>query len=304
MFKSSKKNDVQTSNLIRLHPKKGGVDIIFGGQSFHGVSTDVFLGLDQNDLSQTYQKTRKFNLSLAVNPNLWRVEQFLSYLTSGNLESTSKCMFHGDRETGLNASHNLMNLLPLHRFHIDGVCYVYDSIGVACNWGYAPVSQRQGNNFENTSSHFEIKFRAENEPNTYLCLNIHVMPERTRKYGQREALERLEQAIRLFYAELGLLNTGAYPYKSCTHLKTALKVTADNYDKQGFSCKHGRSLDALDNYAVAQEYRPHRGTFLFGNCIEKALKETKPSVCLMVESSPQADEKPPSTNAWSKKLTF
>jgi len=319
MFGVGKNNNSRESNLIRLHPKTGGVHINFGGQYFQGVSTDLFLGLDLKDLRRTYQNTRKFNLSISVNPSCWTIEQFLSYLTSGDLERTQKCALHGDKDTGLYASNHLMKLLSFEQFNVDGVHYAYDSIGVACNPSYASASQRTGNAFENSSSHFEIKFRrqsVQNGPDEYLCLNIHLMREQRRSFGQSETLERLKQAIQLFYAELGL---STRPHTSCTNLRQALTVTLSNYEAKGFSCKHEQSLDALENNAVAVKYTPDasrtQGLSLW-DCAKKSQKSqknkkhaslnVKPSDAAMVTTSvlPPAAEEKPAPNAWSTKLTF
>ena len=309
MLRSSKNDDSHKGNLIRLHPKTGGVNIDFGGQRFHGVSTDLFFGLDSNDLSQTYQNTRKFNISIAVNPNHWGVDQLLSYLTFGDLERTHKCALHGDIDTGLRASKKLMNLLKLNQFNVDGVHYVYDSIGVACNPLYASVSHRRGNAFETSSSHFEIKFRrqsGEEGPGEYLCLNIHLMPENSRPYGKSHALERLKQAIHLFHAELGLSNTPSHPYTFCTSLKLALNVTLDDYEAKGFSCKHEESLDALEDHDVAVQYRrdssTNKGLSLW-DYVKKDDKQKLDAATVTTNVS-LSEEVKPVVNAWAKTRTF
>jgi len=314
MFSLSKGCDSHESNLIRLHPKTGGVNIDFGGQCFHGVSTDLFFGLDLNDLSQTYQNTRKFNISISVNPNHWDVEQLLSYLTLGELECTQKCRFHGDIDTKLRASSKLMDLLKLKEFDVDGAHYIYDSVGAACNPSYASVSHRKGNAFEKSSSHFEIKFRrqsGEEGPDEYLCLNIHLMPEKVRPYGKPHALERLKKAINLFYAELGLSGTASHPYIFRTNLKLALKVTLDDHEAQGFSCKHEQSLEALQNRNEAAIYTQaayqKKGLSLWDVIEQAEKKKSDASVnaaIITTDESTQAAEVKPALNAWSKKLAF
>ena len=56
-----KRNYKTDDNLVRLHPKDGGVEIKYGNQKFSGVSSDVFVGLDKFDMSKPYLITRKFN---------------------------------------------------------------------------------------------------------------------------------------------------------------------------------------------------------------------------------------------------
>ncbi|MDF1683447.1 MAG: hypothetical protein P1U36_02195 [Legionellaceae bacterium] len=316
--------------MIRLHPKTGGVNINFGDQYFHGVSADVFFGLDLNDFSQTYQNSRKFNLSISVNPSCWSTEDLLSYLTLGELERTSKCDFHGDIETKLHASKQLKKLLKLeqlgHVFVVDGMHYIYDSIGVACNRRYQSVSHRQGNAFEKSSSHFEIKFRrqpseheiGEQEADEYLCLNIHFMPENTRAYGKGHTLERLKQAIHLFYAELDLPTTPV-SYTSSTSLKIALRVTLDNYEELGFSCKHKKSQNVIERHALATHYTHsksnQRGLSLWDYVatseetkLHSSLSESVSSSVASSNTAPPEDDVKsdikPVVNAWSKKLTL
>jgi hypothetical protein len=321
MFSSSQIKKSSVSNLVRLHPKNGGVNIEFGGQSFHGVSTDVFLGLDLNDLSETYQNSRKLNLSISVNPSCWSTEDLLSYLTFGELERTQKCKFHGDIDTGLRASEKLKGLLKLKQLgnalEVDGVAYAYHSIGVACNSRYQSVSHRQGNAFEKSSSHFEIKFRrqsGEDGPDEYLCLNIHLMPENTKAFGKQHALERLKQAIHLFYVELGL-NLAPASYIPVTKLITALYVTRSNYEELGFSCIHRQSQDVLENSVIASEHSHRKssiGSLSVWDYIEKSMSaksgtplgEPAHTSVTDNEASPPTVEVKPVANAWSKKLKF
>jgi hypothetical protein len=328
VFSSSQKNKPSNSNLVRLHPKSGGVDINFNNQRFHGVSSDVFLGLDLNDYSRTYQNTRKLNLSISVDPCSWKTEDLLSYLTHGELQCTSKCTLHGDKATGLLASPELLKLLKLAQFpdgfQVDGLHYVYDSIGVACNPGYESVSHRQGNAFKTSSSHFEIKFLCQTDERgsgEYLCLNIHLMPDNTGSYGKIHALERLKQAINLFYAELGLKIAPA-SYKASTSLRTALNVTLDNYENMGFACIHGKSQEAIENNTVALKYTKDssgsQGLSLFDYIsttkMQKQHKNMKKivgvsddataDVAVLPANDKQSEQSEQDSNAWSKKLTF
>lgn len=313
MLSSASQKKPRASNLIRLHPQSGGENIQFGGQYFHGVSSDVFLGLDLNDLSQTYQNSRKLNLSISVNPACWSTEDLLSYLTFGELERTQKCKFHGDIDTGLRASEKLKGLLQLkqlnHAIEVDGIAYAYHSIGVACNARYQSVSHRQGNPFEKSSSHFEIKFRrqsGEEGSDEYLCLNIHLMPESTKSYGKEHALARLKQAIRLFYAELGL-NIAPASYKPLTSLRAALHVTRDNYEELNFSCKHRQSQDVLENSILASQHTYSKSSSN-GLSLWDYISSNNPSLIQPAQSSekvknpspPEVDAKPV-VNAWSKK---
>ena len=281
-------------NLIRLHPKQGGLTIDYVNQRFCGVSTDVFFGLDLNDFSQPYQITRKFNMSIAINPNHWSTEAFLAHLTNGKLEKNKKCALHGDINSGLSAHENLLSLLHRQTFHVDGVLFTYDSIGVACNSAYGPVAHRTGNDFENSTSHFEIKFRRESEralPQEYLCLNIHLMTETGKSFGKTQAIERLKQGISLFYAELGL-RAG---YNPDTDLQSALTVTLDNYVARGFSCKHKASLAVLLEYHEVKRYtkvKPHQ--------VDASLKEKpKPTVAFFTQSP---DDFPPLSAGNPKKI--
>lgn len=251
-------------NLARVHPTTGGVNIDFGGQCFHGVSSDLFLGFDINDPSQTYQNTRKLNLSISINPGEYSTAAFLSFLTQNGLNNTEnvpgcltrtkKCKYHGDAETGLRASVKLLKMLSYQSFDVDGLHYEFDSIGVACNESYGSVGHRKGNAFKNSSSHFEIKFKklpADSPPYEYLCLNIHLKPKATQGFGKSAALQRLEQAIGLFYAELGLQPS----YKCSTALKQSLTMTEANYKQNGFGCKHKHSQEVLEDNILAKSYR-------------------------------------------------
>ena len=260
MPKLEKIEHTTESNLIRVHPKRGGLTIDYGAQHFHGVNADLFFGLDLHDFSQTYHITRKFNISIAINPSYCSAEAFLAFVTKGDLEKTKKCELHGDKDTGLRAEKRLLELLSPGVFDVDGVRYVYDSIGVACNNAYKPVAHRTGNDFKNSSNHFEIKFRRDPEgalPHEYLCLNIHLMKETSKPFGKAEAMERLKQGIGLFYAELGL--RAAHTLR--TDLKSALTVTLGNFEVRGFSCKHEESLAVLFKYHEAKRYtrlQPHQ----------------------------------------------
>jgi hypothetical protein len=255
--KLEKQNLVMERNLVRLHPNDGGRVVDFGNQKFQGVSTDLFFGLDFNDFSSPYRITRKLNISIAINPNYLSTQNFLALVTSGALKQTAKCKLHGDKDTGLLASNFLKKLLSPAKFTVNNVDYEYDSIGIACNQNYEKVSSRIVNDVENSSSHFEIKFQRRSDgthPEELLCLNIHLVPEKNKILGQKEAIERLTQGINLFYAELGLFNTASSVHTPLTNLRSALSVTMENYESYGFSCRHNESLDVLNKYNIAKKY--------------------------------------------------
>lgn len=266
----------KSNNLIRLHPKEGGINIQYGNQLFQYVSPDLYIGLNLLDLINPYIITHKLNLSIAVNPKEWSTKSFFSYLTqapdgddpfdSKVLAKTKKCVIHGDKKTHLHAHENLMRILdqadliklnaPVLGFDIQGARYVYHSVGVACNPNYAAVSQRQDNPVENKASHFEIKFKKESNDiavDEFLCLNIHLMAESRSGFGRDKVLSRLEQAIRLFYSELSLLHSKS-PYHPQTNLKSILNATVDNYKDYGLSCQHPRSLEVLNQRDEVIEY--------------------------------------------------
>jgi len=241
--------------LIRIHPNAGGVEIRQGDQKFIGVSPDIFLGLDTYDSSKIYFTTRKLNCAISLNPDISPTLEFLSYLTEGPLEKTAKCRFHGDKNTGLRGSAALLSLLKLKEFKIAGKKYQYDSVGVAANNGYAPVSFRRGNRCWNFSSHLEIKFLSESlkkgQPGELLCLNIHLMASDKPYFTQASALKRLELAMQMLYHELGLL---VLKFSPQTALRRTFDVTLENYESLGFSIEHEESLLALGRYDVASLY--------------------------------------------------
>ena len=254
-------------NLIRLHPSEAGKTIQFNGQLFQGVSPDIFIGLDHYDPSSAYQITRKFNLSLQINPALWSSKDFFKYFTQGKgdgsdpfqskaLELTEKCAIHGDTDSNLHAHNHLTKLLlsPLDMlsdqedwgFTAGGVDYKYHSIGVAANKGYGPVGTRK-------TSHFEIKFQRQSlgpSHQEFLCLNIHLSPTQ-KDYGKEGAIERLTQGIKLFYSELGLLGNKYVPQ---SNLLTGLSVTLENYASKGFSCQNSNSLKVLESHHEAARH--------------------------------------------------
>ncbi len=55
-------------------------------------------------------------------------------------------------------------------------------------------------------------------------------------------MERLNQGIRLFYAELGVLKDTV---SSQTRLKDTMIITLDNFQEHDFSCVHIQSLNVL-----------------------------------------------------------
>ncbi len=249
--------------MIRLHPSAGSKSFEYAGQAFKAVSPDVFISLDENNPCSEYHRTCKLNIGIAINPALWSAEEFFKYFTQGQLTKTKKCELHGDDATGLSAHQNLLDMLlqpelicvkkslPLS-FIVNGASYSYDSIGVAANHNYAPVKN---------SSHFEIKFKlnSKNVGQTMLCLNLHLVPE-TKKISRKEVCLRLQQSIRLFYAELGVLNVQHQPN---TQLHSALQVTLANHDDYAFSCKHLASIDVLDYYTEMSKYTKAQPLNLF-----------------------------------------
>ena len=272
---------INENRLVRLHPRDGGKQVMFNSQNFQGVSVDIFVALDAMDVSAPYCITRKLNINIAIDPSAWNTTAFFEYFTQGNstetnpfkskaLSKTSKCEIHGDENTGLIAHNHLMALLqPTDlitsketsqpcAFDVDGVRYVYDSIGVASNKSYGAVDNRQHNTFEGHSSHFEIKFRRQSHgacPYEYLYLNIHLTKDAKNIFGKKEVCERLRQGIRLFYSELGVLNTKGASNPLQTNLKSSLNVTLANYDSSQFSCIHPTSLDVLKRYNDAKKYK-------------------------------------------------
>lgn len=262
-----------SKNLVRIHPNEAGKTVDFGGQRFVGVSPDIFIGLDSFDSSNAYIITRKFNISIKINPKLWSSGDFFRFLTEGQsvgsdpfktkaLEKVEKCSIHGDDETNLRAHANLKALLcqaDLNQlsdktggFKVNDAIYAFHSIGVAANEDYAPVCQRN-------TSHFEIKFQRQGDllPLEFLCLNIHLMAELDRKFDQEAVMNRLNQGIRLFYAELGVLKK---PFHPQTRLKDAMGITLDNFERQHFSCIHTESLNVLEAHheAKAHTLSPNR----------------------------------------------
>ena len=152
-------------------------------------------------------------------------------------------------------------------FNVDDACSVYDSIGVASNPDFAAACHREHNAFEGRTSHFEIKFRRESTdsvPAEFLYLNIHLSNDTKNTFGETEVCERLKQGIRLFYSELGVLNTTT-AYSLQTNLRASLNVTLDNYEAHGFSCQHPTSLLVLNQYNEARQYRASERELLLKN---------------------------------------
>ncbi len=237
--------------LIRLHPAEGGAAVRHAGHRFVGVSPDIFVSLDKFDRSDTYLRTLKFNLGMSINPALWPTKDFLCYFTEGPLEKTDKCQFHGDKETGLTASANLLNFVRLKSFTVAGKRYSYDSIGIAMNDKYQQVSHRRGNEYSNISSHFELKFLStatDKRPPELLCLNIHITAVDGPRFNQDKALDRLKASVDLFYSELGLSES----YELKTDLRKAFEVNLGNCEAKGFLIKHGDSVTAYEDYGLAR----------------------------------------------------
>lgn len=246
-------------NLIRLHPKGGGLTIDYLRQHFAGLSPDLFMGLDPANYTELYALTGKLNVSIAINPYLWPAEDFFRFFTQSSsgeepfrskaLQATEKCAIHGDLDTGLVAHENLRKLLgfpKFSKFEMNGEKYEYHSIGVAAQPGYGVVDHRKDNPIGGSGSHFEIKFKRSGStlPLKYLCLNFHIRSERDDRFGKAQAIERMCAAIRLFFNELGIL-PGARPI---TKLITALRVNLDNFEALGFECRHPKSLEVLARY--------------------------------------------------------
>lgn len=269
-----KRNYKTDDNLVRLHPKDGGVEIKYGNQKFSGVSSDVFVGLDKFDMSKPYLITRKFNISIAVNPTKWPAKDFFKTFMVGGpkrgcpfdtnaLAKTKKSNIHGDDKTGLLASKELLGILnqkglikpsgKQNGFMVGHEIYVYDSIGVAANNDYNKITTRT----ENNSSHFEIKFRklSNGIPKEELRLNIHLSAT-AKSYGKEAVCERLKAAVLLFYAELGALNDPYKQYKTSTDIRSFLSVNLEDYDFNGLSCRHAKSKEVLEEYTVAKKYAP------------------------------------------------
>ncbi len=301
-------NILAADNLIRLHPNEGGRNASLSEQYFQGVSPDVFIALDLNNMTTPFIITRKFNITIKINPKSFTCEEFFRFFTraqdsksdpfdTGALAPTDKCVIHGDKEKGLQASSNLMTLLcqeNLERvdgntcsFKVNNSHYSFHSIGVAANQNYGPVGDRD-------TSHFEIKFKrqdASGSPTEFLCLNIHLTAGYNKLFNKLAVKDRFEKAIRLFYAELGVLKGSI---SSQTRFKTAMIVNLENYMEHKFSCKNEQSINVLAVYKKAKanteslsSQRPtHRGSF-FSTVAKPADKEqiTKTS-CSKVSMCP------------------
>ncbi len=272
MYTIKNSNNDTEDNLVRLHPKNGGKDIDFLNHRFVGVSPDIFIGLDHNDMSKAYRITRKFNISISVNPDEWSAKNFFQAFAAGGLNDecpfitealkpTAKCKIHGDKATGISPSSYLLKILNQNdfikpqnienSFMVDDEIYVLDSIGVAANHKYNAVSQRAENAYGNNTSHFEIKFKKQSSGNVreLLCLNIHLCATTKNRNGRPQIFDRLTAGVRLFYAELGCLNIS---YKAVTDLRSILNATLDNYQDKNLSCRHQKSIDVLNKYQEAK----------------------------------------------------
>lgn len=246
--------------LIRIHPNEGGKAIAFKGQDYRGVSPDVFVAPDKWDNTVAYWITRKLNLTIQINPNLFSTESFFKQVTVGSfgedafknaLKRKEESNIHGDDRTGLRAHPMLLKHLKegLHltakddfiKFNSGGVHYVFHSVGVAANQNYAAAGHRVLNDFKNRTSHFEIKFYRQDKlpPYEFLCLNIHLQAT-NKNFGPKEAMDRLHNAIDLFYRELGVL--AGDNSKPITRLQQALSVDHMNYEEKGFNVANATSL--------------------------------------------------------------
>jgi hypothetical protein len=256
-------------NFIRIHPKagrktkSGAESFIFNDQVFKGVTPDVFIDLDREDYSGTpYLIIRKLNVTIQVSPH-YSTEELLHDFCEGPIRRTDKCTYHGDVRTGVGASRALLDLIVLKSFTVSGKTFDYHSIGVAMNPDYGPVSTRKGNDFENYSSHFEIKFlerRKEWISQTSIqpelvCLNVHLLAVEGSRFFRDEVHTRLGVALLLFYRELGLT---AKKGSEETLLKEAMTVDLGNYQKKGFGIKHEGSLIAEEKYLTAVHYDSRR----------------------------------------------
>lgn len=269
MTKNSEKNSnpQHEPNLIRLHPTSGGTSLIFETHSFERVSPDVFIALDHYSPS-AHIITRKFNLTLSVNPDLWPVREFFDHFTNGALSHTQKCRFHGDKETGLLESNNLLDDLkaPLAikgpapftfsvRVGTECFDYRYDSIGVAANERFGAVSQRKDTPFFNQTSHFEIKFCRLNPKSIqteYLCINIHLQATTSQAVDRVAVHRHFKKGIRLFYHELGILPKQTMPFQ--TRLRDALCVMKNNAHAYQFSPSSVQSKNVMENNACLAQY--------------------------------------------------
>ena len=232
------------------------------------MNPDVYIYLDRGNFVP-YIITIKLNVTIQVNPFHYTVESFLAELTNNILHPTNKCKYHGDEDTGLKSSTELEKLLkpagfPLQKyvgnewgFTMYGRTYKYFSIGVAANPKYAAVSTRQGNDCENKSSHFEIKFKrvipsGEFPAEEYLCLNIHLLGTPGTTFGKPEVINRLDKAIRFFYHELGLLRFETLSFH--TNFRGMFEVTLNNHKSFNIDVKHPLSVKNLAEYKSVSPY--------------------------------------------------
>jgi hypothetical protein len=310
-------------SLVRLHTKTGGVKIEFAGEHFASVSPDIFVNLDRHDPGIIYRITRKFNLTIGINPDKWSAEDFFRYFTRGKdhdgkladpfttgaLRSEAKCAIHGDKESRLYPSPALINFLGEGNLDkvltLDKVTYTFDSVGVAANRHFAAVDHREDNPFASTGSHFELKFRrisaaaADQPTEEYLCLNIHLTQN---QLGNKAGVtKRFKKAIRLFSAELGIRKPDRYV--PATRLAKSLSVHLENYDTQGFSYRHPLSEAALARYLSAPKPALPRAAAApaapTATHLATASAKAKPLAGAGAGASAGVGT---STNAWSRKL--
>ncbi len=263
-------------DLVRLHPALGGQKVNFAGQCFIGASPDVFINLDKYNPARVYRVTRKVNLTIGINPDAWSTEDFFRYFTRGQradgtlvdpfrtgaLRAEEKCAIHGDKESRLFPSIVLKIFLEYGRldksFKVGDAVYMFDSIGVAANRKFEAVDHRAGNPFNSTGSHFEIKFKRISDPvlggpvEEYVCLNLHLSADS--RWDQEAVKKRLQAAVRLFSAELGVRKPDNY--RPETRLRDSFEVTLYNYADYGFLCRHELSRQALQRYLDAQAAAP------------------------------------------------
>lgn len=283
-------------NLIRLHPREGEVIVDFEEQRFAGLSPDVFIALNYLDHTTIHERTVKLNVNIDIDPSKWSTEDFFRFFTqdiSGSdpfktkaLQKTLKCQIHGDIETNLIAHPNLLKLLnpglfkTTPTFKLNGIVYTYHSIGVAANPDYGAAGQRMGNDYENSGSHFEIKFKAKDSAH-YLCLNVHLHKRESSFLTKVAACRRLSVAIRLFYRELGLFKDS----KAETSLQTALTINLDNFERFGYSCRHTDSRRVLEKYREAIAHKPRTSAFSLGDYLPPSFPIAKPTVAAPIAAS-------------------
>lgn len=215
-------------NMVRLHPKTGGVRLTFNNQNFKGVSFDVFSQLDSYDAASIYRVSRKANMTIKINPKELKPDAFFKKLVGvskeGRLQGRDqKSSYNGDT---VEPTKYLQDLLP--NFQLDDTNYVFDSVGIAAGKGYASYNHRR-------SSHMEIKFlrQGANLPmgGEHLVLNLHLSACDT---SRGDPFQRLENCIGLFY-HLACTDKSK---ESGALMTTLQKITLDNFKDK----KYGISI--------------------------------------------------------------